>query len=119
MGREQWCIPVFVGVEARRGSGTEQLSSTSRVATGVTSSEDLRTMQAAGQRLLTEFASGFEPVRGSVNLSGQTPTATASVSDQPRLMPAPNVMMGVVNREARLPLYIPPIELMGFVALGG
>ena len=112
--RNEWCIPIWQGMELRRGTGLEQVSSTSRVAVEVESSEDLRAMQAVGARLLTDFTSSFERVQGASDPSS-APMPDVSVSEQPRLREERDVMTAVVNREASFSWLSP---LRSFIPVG-
>lgn len=92
-------MPQFQGLERRKGSGTEQVSSTTRQALNVSSSDDLKQVQSAGQRLITEFADSGESVRGSTAYLSDALTPNVIVADMPRTQPQVDTIQAVVERQ--------------------
>ena len=96
----EWLVPRWMGLQVRSGFGTSQAAETSRTCNDVGSSEELRTMQASGSQLVSQFQAAVVPVRGSNPYAGDAPAVQdVAQSDQPRAALAADVMVGAINRE--------------------
>ena len=97
--RGEWCIPRWDGIANRQGSGTMQESSSSRVATNIDSSDELRQLQRAGRNLVEQFHSQLEGIRGANSHPAEAPTCNATPQDMPVATAPQDVIANVVNRE--------------------
>ena len=103
--RNEWCIPRWDGIQKKEGSGTQQESSSSRTASNVDNSDELRQLQQAGGKLVEQFSSQFQGIRGAKELGAEAPTCNAVPQDMPTAPRPTDVISNVVNREVQCNRY--------------
>ena len=114
--RGQWVVPHWEGIEIKRGAELAQSSITNRVALDVVGPEALKQHMEAGQRLLDQFAGGFQPVKGSGVLTAldAPQSSTACTADMPRSSIPADVMAAAAHREVAH-----ASQALGFLFWGG